>query len=981
MLNLHSCYSMRYGLLPPEQLVNWVDQAGYERVVLTDINNTSAALSFIRLTQQKGRVPVIGIDFRNGIDCCYVGIARSNEGFMALNRFLSEYLHSEQPFPKVAPELPDCFIVYPWEKAPEILRPYERVGVASHQLNRFSRRQSYQLSECIALEPMTFLTKQHFNTHRLLRAIDCNVLLSRLPANQQTRNDEYFVPKQQLEQRFEAFPELVTQAEQLLDQCSVEFRFGDEAPSQNLAAYTESRETDYRKIAELCDQNLPGRYTNVDQAIRDRIHKEIEVIRQKDYLSYFLIAWEIVSYARSKGYFYVGRGSGANSIIAYLLGITDVDPMELDLYFERFINLYRKNPPDFDMDFSWRDRDDVIRHILETFPNVAMICTYNTFQYKATIRELGKVFGLPKSEIDLLSRDKPSFEQVDELGKLVLKYSELITELPSHLSVHAGGMIVSERPVHWFSATFLTAKGYPTTQFSMLEAEDVGLYKFDILSQRGLGKIKDCLDIIRNNQPDRPPHDIHDVQHFKEDGKINGMLREAKAIGCFYIESPGMRMVMLKLRTNTYLELVAASSIIRPGVAQSGMMREYILRHRMPERRKEAHPKLLELMPETYGVMVYQEDVIKVANQFAGLSLEESDILRRGMSGKFRTRDEFRIVRQLFFDNCLKKGYAIELTQAVWSQIESFGGFAFSKGHSASYAVESYQSLYLKTYYPLEYMVATINNFGGFYQTEFYVQEARKLGATIELPCINRSEIATTISGTTIFLGFQHLQGIETTGIEHLIHERALNGPFTDLDHLLKRVFIPLEQLLVLIRIGALRTFRLPKKTLLWKAHLSQSAGRKTAPLPSLFHEGPRTFALPELSEDMQEAAFEQLELLEFPLCSPFDLLSETVPHHQKAADLAQSIGRQVVTYGYYVYVKKTSTKNNQSMLFGTFLDRNGEQLDTVHFPDVAARFPFRGKGVYELRGTVTSEFDFTTLEVSFMRKLSYQPDPRYYDE
>ncbi len=980
MINLHSYYSLKYGILSPEQLVNWVEVAGYNQVVLTDINNTSAALSFIRLMQQKKRIPIVGIDFRNGVDCCYVGIAKNNEGFMELNQFLSHHLYTKQPFPKESPLFKQCYIIYPWEKAPENLRHHERIGIASHQLNRLKTHQPKSFNNYVVLEPMTFSSKRDFNTHRLLRAIDSNTLLSMLPIEQQTRQDEFFIDKKVLSERFEAFPELIFNTEQLLSNCSIHFQFGDDRIPQNLTTYTGSRKGDYNRINEICHTNRHKRYQNDNPIIHERIKRELNVIKDKAFLSCFLIAWDIVSYAQSKGYFYVGRGSGANSIISYLLTITDVDPLELDLYFERFINLYRKNPPDFDIDFSWRDRDDVIRYIFDRFPHVALICTYNTFQYKATIRELGKVFGLPKSDIDSLSHDNPTYHQSDEIGKLILKYSQLIAGFPSHLSVHAGGIIISEKPIHWYAATFPTSKDYLTTQFSMLEAEDIGFYKFDILSQRGLGKIKDCLDIIRVNQPENPPHDIRDVERFKKDLRINNLLRSAKALGCFYIESPGMRMLMTKLQTSSYLELVAASSIIRPGVAQSGMMREYILRHRIPERRNEADPTLLELMPETYGVMVYQEDVIKVANRFANLSLEEADVLRRAMSGKFRSRDEFKVVKEQFFKNCSEKGHTIELTQSVWSQIESFGGFAFSKGHSASYAVESYQSLYLKTYYPLEYMVATINNFGGFYRIEIYVHEAKKLGASIEAPCINHSHFETTINKTTIFIGFQHIQGLELLVIEQLMNERVLNGPFLSFDDLTNRVTISLEQLVLFIRVGALRSFSIPKKELVLKAHLFQKKPQKNASENTLFASERKQFTIPELQEDVYEDAFEQLELLGLSLYSPFELLNESLPHHQKSTDLINFIGKEVLTYGYHVTIKRTTTKNNQLMLFGSFIDIEGNELDTVHFPDIAMKFPIRGIGIYEIKGVVTTEYDFQTIEVSSIRKIHFRPDPRYYD-
>ena len=268
--------------------------------------------------------------------------------------------------------------------------------------------------------------------------------------------------------------------------------------------------------------------------------------------------------------------------------------------------------------------------------------------------------------------------------------------------------MIAEKSIHYHTGTFLPPKGFATTQFDMVVAEDIGLHKFDILSQRGLSKIQDALHIVRKNKPEDILLDIRNLQAFKQDEKIKSILRNGRAMGCFYVESPAMRMLLKKLKVDTYLGLVAASSIIRPGVSNSGMMREYIVRFTDPERRQAAHPVLLDIMPDTFGVMVYQEDVIKVAHYFAVLSLGEADVLRRGMSGKFRSREEFKNVENQYFENCKARGYSLELAQDIWRQIESFAGYAFAKGHSASYAVESYQSLYLKAHYPLEYMVARL---------------------------------------------------------------------------------------------------------------------------------------------------------------------------------------------------------------------------------------------------------------------------------
>lgn len=979
MLNCHSSYSLKYGMVDPEELVHWGTAAGYQYLALTDINNTSAILNFVRYSKENNRIPIVGVDFRNGISCCYVVLAENNEGLLEINRFLSKHTHEETPFPAKAPFFEHCIVIYPWGKEPANLEDYEFIGVAAHQLNRFRMNPLRESIDYVALAPMTFRSKRDFNTHRLLRAIDQNVLLSKLPATEQSREDERFQSKSDLLASYEEFGMLVHRTEELLKRCSVDFDFAPKASSQNLAFYDGSKENDLKLIRELCEKGLETRYDQVTTQIRERIEKEIAVIAEKNYITYFLIAWDVISYARSKGYYYVGRGSGANSLVAYLLGITDVDPLELDLYFERFINLYRQNPPDFDIDFSWRDRDDIFRYMFEKFENAALICTYNTFQYKATLRELGKVFGLPKTDIDAISEDKQLLKKKDPIQELVLKYSQLISGLPSHLSVHAGGIIISEKPVHHFTATFLTSKGYPTTQFSMIEAEDIGLYKFDILSQRGLGKIRDTLDIIAYNQPDCPPHDIHDVRRFITDDRINQLLREAKAIGCFYVESPGMRMLMIKLRTNSYLELVAASSIIRPGVASSGMMREYILRHRNPDRVKEAHPVLRDIMPETYGVMVYQEDVIKVANQFGGLDLAESDVLRRGMSGKFRSRDEFMLVQSKFFENSRSRGHTEKDIREIWRQIESFAGYAFSKGHSASYAVESYQCLYLKAYYPLEYMVATINNFGGFYRTEVYVLEAKKLGAQVEAPCINRSNCETIIQGKEIFLGFQHIAGIELKQLQAVIRERELGGFFTSFGDLMQRVSLPLEQLLLLIRVGGLRCFGIPKKELMWNAHLNvHKVPLKSERQPQLFQQESREFVFPELKEADSEEAFEHQELLDFPLCNPFDLLDEELLPHVAAKDLARFVNQKVRVYGYLINVKKIVSSKNQVVHFGALFDREGEQLDTVHFQDVALHYPFRGKGIYTLFGKVSEEFGHYTIEVENLEKIAYKKDTRY---
>jgi len=412
--------------------------------------------------------------------------------------------------------------------------------------------------------------------------------------------------------------------------------------------------------------------------------------------------------------------------------------------------------------------------------------------------------------------------------------------------------------------------------------------------------------------------------------------------------------------------LVAASSIIRPGVARSGMMREYIYRHHNPNKFEYIHPKIGELMNETYGVMVYQEDVIKVAHHFAGLNLAESDILRRGMSGKFRSRKEFKRVEQKFFDNCKAKGYPESITNEVWRQIESFSGYSFSKAHSASYAVESYQSLYLKAYHPLEFMVGVINNFGGFYRTEFYFHEARMSGANIEAPCVNTGDYLTKIIGKDIYMGFIHLKSLERKIGEGVPKERELNGPYQSMENFVHRIPVGLEQINLLIRIGAFRFTGKPKRTLLWEARLMYSEKKEVRHSLSIF-EPPANYQVPHLDKRPFEDAFDELELLGFSLCDPFSLLEDSNFGNTKAEELKKRIGKYVEIVGYLVTTKNTHTKDHKLMHFGTFIDNEGMVFDTTHFPNTSKRYPFRGKGFYRIKGKVVEDFGYPMIEVSFM--------------
>jgi DNA polymerase III alpha subunit len=585
------------------------------------------------------------------------------------------------------------------------------------------------------------------------------------------------------------------------------------------------------------------------------------------------------------------------------------------------------------------------------------------------------VHGLPKEEIDRLTAYPERETAAGALQKHIGELAQRIAGFPHERSIHAGGVLISEKPIFFSTALDLPPKGLPVTQWDMYTAEKLGFEKWDILSQRGIGHIQEAVEIIRKNHG--VTIDIHQTEQFKTDEKARSLLRNGETIGCFYIESPAMRSLLKKLHCDDYLTLVAASSIIRPGVARSGMMRKYIERFHHPESFRYLHPVLKEQLHETYGVMVYQEDVLKVCHHYAGLDLADADILRRAMSGKYRGKQEFLRIKDKFFEKSRAKGRPEKVTREVWRQIESFAGYSFSKAHSASYAVESFQSLYLKAHFPLEFMVAVINNFGGFYPTWVYFNEIRRLGGRIHLPCVNRSSVKTGINGKDVFMGFIHIKGLERRIMERIVSERKAGGNFTGLEDFVRRVTPGIEQLTLLIRAGALRFTGKNKPQLLWESHMQIKSAETSPETLRLFPSEPKKFRLPPLESNTLQDAKDETELLGFPVSlSLFDLLQTRFRGEIKAAEMAEKNGKTVRMTGWLVTRKHVRTQRNDIMDFATFLDDRGDMFDTVHFPATLKKYPFRGNGIYLLSGQVVTEFGYASLRVEKMAKLPLKPDP-----
>jgi DNA polymerase-3 subunit alpha len=960
-----------------EQLIQKALDAAADTIVLTDINNSTAIPEFAGECIKNNIRPLAGIEFRNENELQYIGIARNNNGLRELNEFLSDINLNKEPIPFPAPQFTESYIIYALKKAPvRKLFANERIGIRLAEMNSLlTLPASTDRNTMMLLQPVTFADHNDIFIHKSLRAVDNNILLSHLKPFQCAGENELFLSPADNYRISKDHSWLTKNTQKLLDDCSLNF---DLKGLKNKKIYSASRYDDRLLLEKLAREGMIYRYGKENKEAQQRVEHELAIIDKLGFSAYFLITWDIIKYSMARGFYHVGRGSGANSVVAYCLKITNVDPIDLNLYFERFINPKRSSPPDFDIDYSWKERDDVIDYIFKRYgrSHTALLGTMNTFRGKSIVRELGKIHGLPKEEIDSLIDNPAAEANRNDISNTIFSTGLKIADFPNMRSIHAGGILISEEPITCYTALDMPPKGFPTTQWDMYTAEEIGFEKLDILSQRGIGHIRESAEIILRNRG--VDVDVHAIQKFKTDKKIKEHLRTGETKGCFYVESPAMRGLLKKLNCDNYTTLVAASSVIRPGVARSGMMKEYIYRFHNPHNFKYIHPVLKEQLEETFGVMVYQEDVLKVCHHFAGLDLADADTLRRAMSGKHRSKQEMQRIVEKFFSNCREKGYSDEVTKEVWRQIESFAGYSFSKAHSASYAVESFQSLYLKAHYPIEFMVAVINNFGGFYKTWVYVHEAKRSGATIQLPCVNKSNYKTTIYGTDIYLGFIHIMSIEynlATSIENI---RSDEGVFTGLDDFVTRVAPGLEQVILLIKAGAFRFTGKRKSVLLWEAHMliNKSKHENTR---KLFSSPPRDFKLPDLAQGETEDVYDEIELLGFPVTmSWFDMLETSFRGDVTAHDMNKYTGRNIRMLGHLVTVKYIKTAKNDWMNFGSFIDAEGNFFDTVHFSKSLEKWPFKGSGTYLILGKVVEESGFPSLEVEKMARLPVKPDNRY---
>jgi DNA polymerase-3 subunit alpha/error-prone DNA polymerase len=992
-LVVRSYYSLMQGTASPGALCRAARRLGYDRLALTDTDNLYGLWPFLKACRREGITPIVGAELTDPrASCRAVCLVASPSGYANLCRLITRR-HMDEGF-SIGPAVEsfadglvlmtdNADLLIRWSTAGldvSAMMPRQPVS-PTHPLRQAARRCGAPLA---AVPESLFIHPRDHDTHRLLRAIAGNTVFSRLSPADTASPQAWLASPERYTRRFAAYPQAIRQTHAVARR--IDFTgpvFGTVMPPRNggnREADAELRSAAYAGAFRRYGEELP-------EPVVDRLEHELSAIAERQFSSYFLIVRDIVAHSPRT----CGRGSGAASLVAYALGITNVCPVKHNLYFERFLNPGRTDPPDIDVDFAWDERDAVQQAVLDQHRGyAAMVCNHVRFQPRMAVRETAKVFGLTEGEIGRVTRRLPWFWRMDrpesdlqgaverlpqakalsfpEPWPDILRLAQGLIGIPRHLSVHSGGIVITPEPIDGYVPVERAAKGVPIIQWEKDGTEDSGLVKIDLLGNRSLGVIRDAMASIRANGTG------FDENRWEPEDDFNTQEAIARGgtMGCFYIESPAMRLLQQKAGVGDFHHLVIHSSIIRP--AANEFIREYLCRlHGAPWR--PLHPLLSDVLTETFGIMVYQEDVSRVAVAVAGFSHAEADRLRKVLSKKDRDYHLGDFKRRFVGGGCAR-GVSRTTMEAVWSMVLSFSGYSFCKPHSASYAQVSFQAAYLKVHHPAEFMAAVISNRGGFYSTFAYVSEARRMGLSILPPDVAVSETQWTGEGRTVRVGLMAIAGVSEAVRERIVVARR-QRPFRGIDDFLDRVCPDAAEIRALIRCGALDRLDAGggRAGLMWRFTRWRQALRKPHRDGRLFG-GPNDDSLPPLPpQHPMERLRQEFAVLGF-LCGHHpmalyrgDLKGRLVV---EADRLHEQIGRRVQVAGWLVTGKVVHTRQGDPMEFLTFEDETGI-VETTFFPKVYTQFCHmvdRGRP-YLLSGTVESDWGALTLTVERVERLS----------
>jgi DNA-directed DNA polymerase III PolC len=996
-LHTHSWYSLLEATASPATLLRRAAQCGYSALALTDTNNLYGAMNFVKEATVWGIRPLLGSRLRQQ-QTRVVALIADPSGYASLCRILSRLHLSEEPLVdllqssstglhilvddlNLADQLRDAYPTRLWI---EVVRP---AGNARRQgeLIEGARGRSLPL---IASTAAHLAGPADYPAFRVGVAVQRNLLLEQLPSRLGLTPAHHLIESPAWPLRFPDLPDAVRNTDLLASQLQ-----HDVLPHATILPRPRvPRDWEpVRFLRALCERGLIRRGLAGKEEARQRLARELEVLANGNLPGYFLIVRDIARHARNQGLSMALRGSAGNCLVCYLLEITDVDPLRFQLPLERFLHPGRPDLPDIDLDFDWKTRDQVIEWVFKRHGDrhTAMISTHLFLQPRSAFREAAKIHGLSSVQITQLlgtfsermegmvseGRDLPrapaSFPLEPERWPHLMADARRLLGRPHHLSIHPGGVVITPGPIEECAPLQRAPKGVVITQFEKDAAEFVGLVKIDLLGNRALSSVDAAAALLKQHLPcavrEQPAWLKSSMTPPDFDAATIALLQRGDTLGVNQLESPAMRRLLIQMKPAHLLDVIQALAMIRPGAASVGMKEVFVRRRAGLEPVRNVHPKLAEILGETEGLMVFEDDALRVVQALTGLAATEADHFRKRIT-RHRTIEEARVLTLEFLTACNRNGIARPAAEEIWVQLAKFNSYSFCKSHAVSYGLIAWKASFLKAHFPLCQWTAALNNNQGMYGYRVYVEAIKREGLRLILPCINRSISEFAVEDGAIRTGMNAIAGLDDAFRQRLIDDRTARGPYASLADLRRRLEPGPETLSVLIRAGALDCLGESRPALFLAAELPELARGKA---PTLFHDDPELEWGPR-DYETERRLLDEWDVLGFVVGPPLlSLLERHLPAKRcRANELEDKVGRQVVVAGVVAASRQTTTENGRQMQFITLEDETG-LIDVTLFPGNAKLLPYLQLGPYQAVGVVEEQYGALTLNAQEVRNLA----------
>ena len=1010
-LHVHSFYSLLDGQCSPEELIKKAKDEEMPAVAITDHGAMYGVVEFYKQAKAAGIKPIIGCEvyvaakdrfrkdpMKDKIQYHLLLLAKDETGYKNLLKMVSKaYYEGFYYKPRVDYELLETYnegiialsACLSGEISSLILNnQYQSAKQRAKKLkeiygcdNFYLELQDHGLTEekqvnahlwelsnelgvgVVATNDVHYLNKDDASTHDVLLCVQTGNELEDEDRLQFPTGEFYFKSTQEMEEIFSDYPGAVANTLRIAEKCQVAFDFN----ALHLPEFSVPGEHDENSfLQELCYQGLKERGMEHDKGARDRLDYELRMIERMGYAAYFLIVWDFVKYAHENNILVgPGRGSAAGSLVAYCLKITNIDPLKYNLLFERFLNPERVNMPDIDIDFCYEKREEVIEYVINKYgeDRVAQIITFGTMQARAAVRDVGRVMGMSYSQVDRVAKmiphepditinkaleskhDLKELYQEDPQVRELLNISRAIEGIPRHASTHAAGIVIAKEPLTEY-VPLQCNDDQIVTQFPMGTLEELGLLKMDFLGLKTLTMMNWAVNIIYKTRG----QSVNLDQIPMDDDNTYRLICQGKTLGVFQLESSGMRNVLKELKPTRFEEIIATSALYRPGPMEQ--IPNFIDSKHGRKPVSYPHPDLKPILQETYGIMVYQEQIMQVASKMAGFSLGEADILRRAIGKK--KKKILAQQKEKFVEGCVERGYSRDLGEHVYNLIVKFADYGFNKSHSAAYAYIAYQSAYLKANYPVEFMAALLtNSMNDTDKLAHYIEDAKSMDIEILPPDINESLVDFTVVGEVrIRFGLAAVKNVGRGAVEEIINSRKKDGEFESFCDFCTRVnlrYCNKKVIESLIKVGAFDSLDCNRKQLLQVLDeaikkgqaFTESVSKGQVSMWDLMDEDiPKIdLTFPQVEEfNLNERLNMEKELLGFFLSGhPLDYYQELLAN-QKALSLHYLHDKEDQSWvrvgGIAQNCKEILTRNGQQMAFCTLEDRYGS-VELVVFPGV----------------------------------------------